>query len=130
MPRTKQNANLKRGNPPTQFKSGQNAVENGRKGGINSGKSKRLKKSIAEMAKTFAALPVTAKQKKLLKEYDLSSEDMVQQMLLVAAMFEKGAQGNVKAAELITKWLIDDSNENKKGVLEDILDAVRSATDD
>ena len=129
MPRTKQSENLKKGKA-TQFKSGEKAVESGRKGGINSGKSKRLKKTIAEMAKTFAALPVTAKQQKLLKDYNLSSEDMVQQMLVVAAMFEKGAQGNVKAAELITKWLIEESGENKQGVLSDILDAVRGTNND
>lgn len=129
MPRTKQNENLKKGKA-TQFRSGEKAVESGRKGGINSGKSKRLKKSIAEMAKTFAALPVSTKQQKTLNDYNLASEDMVQQMLIVAAMFEKGAQGNVKAAELITKWLIEESGENKKGVLEDILDAVRSANND
>lgn len=82
------------------------------------------------MAKTFAALPVSTKQQKTLNDYNLASEDMVQQMLIVAAMFEKGAQGNVKAAELITKWLIEESGENKKGVLEDILDAVRSANND
>ena len=41
--------NLKKGNPDTQFKSGREAVENGRKGGIASGKSKRLRKTLADI---------------------------------------------------------------------------------
>lgn len=36
-------------NEATQFKSGQKAVENGRKGGIASGEAKRKKKSMKEM---------------------------------------------------------------------------------
>ena len=38
--------NLKKGNPETQFKSGQQAVEAGRKGGLNSGKAKKKKADI------------------------------------------------------------------------------------
>lgn len=38
--------NLKKGNPETQFKSGRSAVEAGRKGGLNSGKSKKKKADI------------------------------------------------------------------------------------
>ena len=37
------NENLKRGNSDTQFRSGREAVENGRKGGIASGVSRNLK---------------------------------------------------------------------------------------
>ena len=40
--------NLKRGNPDTQFRSGREAVENGTKGGIASGKSRREMKMIKE----------------------------------------------------------------------------------
>ena len=40
--------NLKRGNPDTQFRSGREAVENGTKGGIASGKSRREMKMIRE----------------------------------------------------------------------------------
>lgn len=51
------NENLKRGNPDTQFKSGREAVENGRKGGRASGVSRsfrsRLKKHIKENPELF-----------------------------------------------------------------------------
>ena len=48
--------NLLHGNPETQFKSGRNAVENGRKGGVSSGKSKREKKAFRELAAEVLSL--------------------------------------------------------------------------
>lgn len=40
--------NLKRGNPDTQFRSGREAVENGRQGGIRSGEVRRENKLIKD----------------------------------------------------------------------------------
>lgn len=45
--------NFKGNTKGTQFKSGQEAVENGRKGGIASGVSKRKKKSRQQLLQTF-----------------------------------------------------------------------------
>lgn len=128
MPRTKQSENLKKGKA-TQFKSGQEAAESGRKGGIASGKAKRKKKALAEMARAFADLSVKAEKKKQLEEYGVASEDMTHQMALVAAMFEEGESGNVRAAALLTEWLSEGSKQSG-GVLDDILSAVRGAGDD
>lgn len=47
------NGNLKRGNKATEFKSGHNAVENGRKGGIASGKAKREKANMRKAAQAL-----------------------------------------------------------------------------
>ena len=120
--RTKQNENLKKGKA-TRFKSGEKAAESGRKGGIASGKAKRKKKALAEMARTFAALPVLAEEKKRLKKYGVADEDMIQQMALVASMFEEGISGNTKAAALIAEWIAEGNSESG-GVLEEILAAV------
>ncbi len=130
MPRTKQNANLKKGNPETQFKSGRQAVENGRKGGINSGRAKRQRKTMAQMAQVFAALPVPEQTKRQLQALGVSEEDAVHQMALVAAMFSAGEKGNVRAAALITEWMNDNKDADKNGVLDDILDAVRGVGND
>ena len=40
--------NLKKGNPETQFRSGREAAENGRKGGIASGEARRERKLIKD----------------------------------------------------------------------------------
>lgn len=59
--------NLLRGNPPTQFKSGQRAVENGRKGGIRSGEVRReramMKQELEAMLKQTAEDNMTYKNK-------------------------------------------------------------------
>lgn len=129
MPRTKQNANLKKGKA-TQFQSGEKAANAGRKGGINSGKAKRQKKTLAQMAQAFAALPVPDKTKEQLKALGVSEADAVHQMALVAAMFSAGEKGNVRAAALITEWMAPGNEEEKDGVIGDILDAVRGVSDD
>jgi hypothetical protein len=128
MPRTKKEELIKKGKA-TQFKSGQKAAESGRKGGIASGKAKRKKKALAEMARAFADLSVNAEKKKQLKDYGVSPEDMTHQMALVAAMFEEGESGNVRAAALLAEWLNEGSKQSG-GVLEEILSAVRGIDND
>lgn len=59
--------NLLRGNPATQFKSGQQAVENGRKGGIRSGEVRReramMKQELEAMLKRTTDDNTTYKNK-------------------------------------------------------------------
>lgn len=59
--------NLLRGNPATQFKSGQQAVENGRKGGIRSGEVRReramMKQELEAMLKQTTDDNMTYKNK-------------------------------------------------------------------
>lgn len=59
--------NLLRGNPATQFKSGKQAVENGRKGGIRSGEVRReramMKQELEAMLKQTADDNMTYKNK-------------------------------------------------------------------
>lgn len=129
MPRTKQNENLKKGKA-TRFRAGEEQAKLARKAGIASGKARRQKKTLAQMAQTFAALPVPEKVKSQLKELGVSEEEAVHQMALVAAMFSAGEKGNVRAAALITEWLTPEKSEEKTGVLDDILDAVRGVSDD
>lgn len=47
------NKNLKRGNPATQFKSGREAVENGRKGGIKADAARKAKVNLRDSAQTI-----------------------------------------------------------------------------
>lgn len=50
--------NLKQENPTTQYRSGREAVENGKKGGIASGKARRRKKQLKDTANMLLALPL------------------------------------------------------------------------
>lgn len=129
MPRTKQTEKLIEDGKATRFKTGKEQAETARRGGIASGKAKRKKKALAEMARAFADLSVNAEKKKQLKDYGVSPEDMTHQMALVAAMFEEGENGNVRAAALLAEWLSEGNNASG-GVLDDILSAVEGADDD
>lgn len=65
----------------TQFKSGKIAVENGRKGGIASGKSKRIAKTFRETI-----------------DCELSDEDLAK---IINRVIKEAQRGNMKAVELL-----------------------------
>lgn len=116
--------NLLRGNPDTQFQSGQKAVEMGRKGGIASGVARRKKKTLRELASIIAAAPVesTATRKKLAK-MGFEEEDMTNDALVTQALFNKALEGDVKAIE---KWeeLTSTEVDNTIEALHDLLDGI------
>ena len=116
--------NLLRGNPDTQFQSGQKAVEMGRKGGIASGVARRKKKTLRELASIIAAAPVesSATRKKLAK-MGFEEEDMTNDALVTQALFNKALEGDVKAIE---KWeeLTSTEVDNTIEALHDLLDGI------
>lgn len=79
----KQLANLKKGNKDTQFRSGREAVENGRKGGIESGKSRNLLKPF--------------------KQIDAETTTTEEREKMLLALKEEVLKGNVRAWELYLK---------------------------
>lgn len=108
MPR-KQDKNLENG-IETQFKSGENAAKNGQKGGIASGEAKRRKKSMSELAKVIASADVKSeKTKKQLESLGIEQEDMQNNVLVTAAIFQSAVSGDMKAVE---KW--QELTENEK----------------
>ena len=104
MPKSqKSTLNLK---PFTSDQSREEAVKNGRKGGIASGEAKRRKKNLAELAKTFADLQVVDdKAKKALAKLGISEEDATQGMAMVVSMFQAANHGKVAAAKLVSEWM-------------------------
>lgn len=95
MPRNpKQDGNLKKGNPDTQFKSGREAVENGHKGGVASGVSKRARKTLrAELETLLSTQTVDPKTGE-------KRESTVQEAI-TAALVKQALKGNTKAFEII-----------------------------
>ena len=57
MAERKQNENLKKGKD-TQFRNGEEAAKNGRKGGKASGVARREKKTMAETLQMFLSMPI------------------------------------------------------------------------
>lgn len=84
--------NLKRGNPATQIKSGREAVEKGRKGGIASGIAKREKADLRRQLQLWMESEVTKDK----KGNPLSGAEF-----MVAIAVKEASKGNAKFWELI-----------------------------
>lgn len=94
--------NLKRGNPDTQFKSGQNAVENGRKGGIASGEAKRRKKTMRELAQALSVAEIKDERaRKSLKQLGFEDEELTNNALVVGSVLKAATKGSIAAVD---KW--------------------------
>lgn len=84
--------NLKRGNPATQIKSGREAVEKGRKGGIASGIAKREKADLRRQLQLWMESEVTK---------DKNGNPLSGAEFMVAIAVKEASKGNAKFWELI-----------------------------
>lgn len=92
------NQNLKRGNPKTQFKSGREAVENGKKGGKASGIAKRKKRSEKELAMMILEAAVSDDDDRHeLESFGITGEDATYYALMLARLIQKALNGDVQA---------------------------------
>lgn len=100
--------NLKKGKA-TQFKSGKDAVENGRKAGVASGASRRRKRAMRQAAAMLlnTQIPVNERGpfmgtvKTLLKTFGYTPDDATYQDALLAGIMLEAMKGDVRAAEFI-----------------------------
>lgn len=96
--------NLKNGKK-TQFKTGEDAAERGRKGGIASGVAKRKKKAMKERLEMLMASPVENKSlKKMIKGMGNPNENPTNYDALVAQM---GAQGILKGDVQVIRLILE-----------------------
>lgn len=97
--------NLKRGNPETQFRSGKQAVENGRKGGIASAKAKREKKAMKETLETLLALSLKSGKVADIEELQnlaaIKGKNITVQDAIMLKQIQKAMKGDTKAAEYV-----------------------------
>lgn len=93
--------NLKNG-VATQFQSGEKAARMGKKGGIESGKSKRKKKAMQEVTKEILNMPLKAEE--LDNICDIKSftsfkdKNITVQEAITIAIMQKALKGDYKAA--------------------------------
>lgn len=89
-----------------QFRSGAEAVENGRKGGIASGAARRAP-SLSSIAKRIAAAPITNKKnKKQILEVmgGEKDEEITNNAMIVMGVYMSAASGDMKAVEKWEEW--------------------------
>lgn len=104
------NENLKKGNPETQFKSGQQAVEAGRKGGLNSGKAKKKKADIKATVQDILNNEYAEKK---------SGRKMSGVAVLVVNLFQIAADPKNKQCLTAMKMIFDIYNDKDKNKLLD-----------
>lgn len=100
--------NLKKGKA-TQFKSGKDAVENGRKAGVASGASRRRKRAMRQAAALLLNTQIPMNErgpfmgtvKTLLKTFGYTPDDATYQDALLAGIMLEAMKGDVRAAEFI-----------------------------
>ena len=95
--------NLKRGKA-TQFKSGEDAAENGKKGGTASGASRRRKRAMRQAAAMLLNTQIPANVgtvKTLLDAFGYELKDATYQDALLAGIMLEAMKGDVRAAEFI-----------------------------
>jgi hypothetical protein len=114
---------------PYQFRSGEEARENGRKGGVNSGASRRRKRSLKEAADLFLSLPVTdTKTYNKMVLAGVDPDDIDYQMAVVIGMTTKAIKGDAKAAKVLIEMLggtkEEDAQQNTLDKLDSVLDEI------
>lgn len=77
------------------------ARENGRKGGIASGKARRQKKTLSDLAKMIAETPAPDAARRKLEQIGIEAEDASNNAVIVASVYSKAVKGNMQAVE---KW--------------------------
>lgn len=107
------NGNLKKGNPETQFRSGREAVENGRKGGRKSGAVRRQKFASRKFLKEVLALeaPITPELKRACKQYGIEIPEgvsLTNEDLGVLALIKKYRSGDLRAYDMVHEYLAED----------------------
>lgn len=97
--------NLLRGHEPTQFHSGQEAVEAGRNGGLKSGQAKRAKKTMAQLADLMLNSQLDAKNKEKVQKMcgDVMDEDATVATMIMAGQIQSAMKGNTKAFLALTE---------------------------
>ena len=100
---------------PNNERSPSEVRENGRKGGIASGETRRRKKTMRELAVIVNSLPLSSKNKTQLPD-GIKEDEMTFQMGFIIKVYQQALKGDTKAMKL---WVeLSNTLEDKKTELE------------
>lgn len=119
---------------PYQFRSGDEAEKNGRKGGIASGAARRRKRSLKEAADLYLSLPVADTRAWNQMALDgIDAEDIDNQMAIIVGLSKRAMMGDAKAAKVVIDMLgentRDDPVEDELAKARELLEGVDSVID-
>ena len=112
---------------PYSERSENEARENGRKGGIASGESRRKRKLLKDSMNALLELPVSStKEYNALIKMGLDIEDIDNSQLIVLALFNRAKSGDVAAIKELRNLIGEDSSEDKSaGQLERLIEGLK-----
>lgn len=113
----------------TQFRSGEEAVENGRKGGIASGQARREKKTIQKILADLldSEIKDSPQFAKLASKMGVESDKSVKDIFTMVCLLNSVKSGNLGDLERLSKLLGEDKqNENADVMakLDDVLNKI------
>lgn len=91
----------------TQFRSGEQAVENGRKGGVNSGIARREKKTVQKILGDYLDLGITENRtlEALARKVGISTDGSIKDLVTAVCVLNTLKNGELKDLELMMKLL-------------------------
>ena len=103
----------------TQFRSGEEAVENGRKGGIASGKARREKKTIQKILAELldSEIKDSPQFAKLASKMGVESDKSVKDIFTMVCLLNSVKSGNLGDLERLSKLLGEDKQNENADVL-------------
>lgn len=112
---------------PYSERSKEEARENGRKGGIASGESRRRRKLLKDSMNALLELPVSnTREYNALIKMGIDIEEIDNSQLIVLALFNKAKSGDVAAIKELRNLIGEDSNEDKSaGQLERLIEGLK-----
>ena len=98
------------------------------KGGVNSGASRRRKRTLKQAAELVMSLPVSSKKTRTkLKNMGIDLDDADNQTAVIVGLLGRAMNGDPKASALLFE-LLDDNNQNNNEQTEShnaLIDAIR-----
>lgn len=113
----------------TQFRSGEEAVENGRKGGIASGQARREKKTIQKILADLldGQIKDSPQFAKLASKMGVEGNKSVKDIFTYICVLNSVKSGNLGDLERLSKLLGEDSaKEHNNGILDELAEYLKN----
>jgi ribosome-binding factor A len=113
----------------TQFRSGEKAVENGRKGGIASGQARREKKTIQKILSDLldSEIKDSPQFAKLASKMGVESDKSVKDIFTMVCLLNSVKNGNLGDLERLSKLLGEENaKEHNNGILDELTEYLKN----
>ncbi len=113
----------------TQFRSGEEAVENGRKGGIASGQARREKKTIQKILADLldSEIKDSPQFAKLASKMGVESDKSIKDIFTYICLLNSVKNGNLGDLERLSKLLGEDNaKEQNNGILDELAEYLKN----